>query len=84
MNDYIIILVTLVSSFLAYWFCGHCIPVARNGGLRGDGYESYQRAIHPIRFWIYVAVVGIIGLMLVSYTIYGLIRVWETIVAASE
>ena len=82
MNDYAIILATLVSSFLAYWFCGHCIAVARNGGPRGDGYQSFQRAVHPIRFRVYIVVVGIIGLILASYAIYGLIRLWKTIVAA--
>lgn len=81
MNDYAIILATLVSSFLAYWFCGHCIVVARNGGPRGDGCRSYQRAGYPIRFLVYVLVIGILGLVLASYSIYGLIRVWKTIVA---
>ena len=82
MNNYITILATLLSSFLAYWFFGHCAAVARNGGPRGDGYETYQRAIHPIRFWIYVVVVGAIGIVLVSYAIYGFISVWKTIIAA--
>lgn len=79
MSNFIFIFATLLSSFMAYWFCGHCIAVALNGGPRGDGSEFYQRATHPIRFILYVAVTGIIGLVLVSHTIYMLIKAWRTL-----
>jgi hypothetical protein len=78
MNDYLSIFHILLSSFLAYWFCGHSIAVALNGGPRGDAY--YQRAVHPIRFLVYVVGAGIVGLVFASHAIYGVIRVWRTIV----
>lgn len=82
MSDYILILTTLVCSLLAYWFCGHCIAVARNGGPGGDGYESYRRADHPLRFRIYVVAVGFIGLAFSTYSIFGFIAVWKIITAS--
>jgi len=82
MNDYGLVFVTLFSTLLGYWFCGHCVAVSRIGGPKGRGCELYQRAVHPIRFWIYVTVAGIIGLLFLSFAIYEYAKLWHLIAPA--
>jgi len=79
MNDYFLILSTLGSTLMGYYFCCHSIAVARNGGPAGDGVESLQRVTHPIRFWIYVAITGVIGLLLALVAVQGYVKLWSLI-----
>ena len=76
MNDFVLIFSTLVSGFLAWWFCGHCSAVARKGGPEGPDSKYYQRAGHPLRFSLYVAVFGTLGIASTTFAIRGLLRLW--------
>ncbi len=79
MNDFLLIFLTLVSCFLAWCFCGHCIAVARNGGPEGPDSEHYRRASHPLRFTLYVAVFGVLGVASITVAVRGLLRLWMLI-----
>jgi hypothetical protein len=79
MTDFFLILLTLISSFLAWWFCGHCIAAARNGGPEGPDSDHYRRASHPLRFTLYVAVYGILGVASITVAVRGLLRLWMLI-----
>ncbi len=82
MNDFVLIFSTLVSGFLAWWFCGHCIAVARNGGPEGPDSKYYQRADHPLRFTLYVTVFGTLGVASTTFAIRGLLRLWTMVAGA--
>ena len=79
MDDFLLIFSTLVLSFMAWWFCGHCIAVARNGGPEGPESKCYQRAGHPLRFSLYVAVFGTLGIASATFAIRGLVRLWSLV-----
>ena len=81
MDDFILIFPTLVSSFLAWWFCGHCIAVVRNGGPEGPEREYYRRSAHPFRFALYVAVFGVLGIASTAAALRGLTRLWMLVSA---
>ena len=82
MNDFILIFSTLVAGFLAWWFCGHCIAVARNGGPEGPDREHYRKTAHPLRFALYVAVFGVLGIASTAAAVQGLLRFWLIISGA--
>ena len=79
MNDFFLILLILVSSFLAWCFCGHSIAVARNGGPEEPDREHYRRSAHPLRFTLYVAVFGVLGVASIAVAVRGLLRLWMLI-----
>jgi hypothetical protein len=82
MSDYATIFWTLFSTLLGYWFCGHSIAVARSGGPVGDGSSSLQRRSHPVRFVIYVATTGAVGVGLALVAVYGYLRLWNLFVTS--
>jgi hypothetical protein len=81
MADFILIFSTLISGFLASWFCGHCIAVVRNGGPEGPGREYYRKSAHSFRFALYVAVFGVLGIASTAVALRGLTRLWMLVSA---